>query len=63
MSSILLDFEYDIFISYHHNDNRSGGVTEFIKSLQGELAATIKEPVFVYFDSNPPEPTAFLNRF
>ncbi|HNV29928.1 MAG TPA: hypothetical protein PKJ83_12365 [Cyclobacteriaceae bacterium] len=24
MSSILSGFEYDIFISYRHNDNRSG---------------------------------------
>ena len=53
MSSILSGFEYDIFISYRHNDNRSGWVTEFVKALQEELAATIKEPVSVYFDSNP----------
>ena len=51
--SILPDFEYDIFISYRHNDNKSGWVTEFVKALQEELAATIKEPVSVYFDSNP----------
>lgn len=53
MASILPGFEYDIFISYRHNDNRSGWVTEFVKALQEELAATIKEPVTVYFDSNP----------
>ncbi len=53
--SILPGFEYDIFISYRHNDNRSGWVTEFVKSLQEELGATIKEPVTVYFDSNPHE--------
>ncbi len=53
MPSILQNFEYDIFISYRHNDNRSGWVTEFVKALQEELAATIKEPVSVYFDSNP----------
>jgi TolB-like protein len=51
--SILPGFEYDIFISYRHNDNRSGWVTEFVKALHEELAATIKEPVSVYFDSNP----------
>ncbi len=39
MSSILPNFEYDIFISYRHNDNRpsagSGGwVTEFVRALQ-----------------------------
>ena len=53
MASILPDFEYDIFISYRHNDNKSGWVTEFVKALQEELAATIKEPISVYFDSNP----------
>lgn len=53
MPSILPGFEYDIFISYRHNDNRSGWVTEFVKSLQEELASTIKDPVSVYFDTNP----------
>jgi TolB-like protein/HD superfamily phosphodiesterase/Flp pilus assembly protein TadD len=53
MASIVPGFEYDIFISYRHNDNRSGWVTEFVKALQEELAATIKEPLSVYFDSNP----------
>ncbi len=53
MSSLIPNFEYDIFISYRHNDNRSGWVTEFVKALQEELAATIKEPVSVYFDANP----------
>ena len=53
MPSIIPNFEYDIFISYRHNDNRSGWVTEFVKALQEELAATIKDPVSVYFDSNP----------
>ena len=53
MASILPNFEYDIFISYRHNDNRSGWVTEFVKHLNEELAATIKEPISVYFDSNP----------
>ncbi len=53
MPSILPDYEYDIFISYRHNDNRSGWVTEFVKQLNQELAATIKQPISVYFDSNP----------
>jgi len=53
MPSIVSGFEYDIFISYRHNDNRSGWVTEFVKALQEELATTIKEPVSVYFDLNP----------
>ena len=61
MPSILPTFEYDIFISYRHNDNlppqgsgrqaEVGWVTEFVESLKRELAATIKEPVSVYFDS------------
>ena len=47
MSSIVEGFEYDIFISYRHNDNRSDWVTEFVKALQEELAATIKEPISI----------------
>lgn len=52
MSSLIPGYEYDIFISYRHNDNRSGWVTEFVKHLDEELRASIKEPVSVYFDSN-----------
>jgi TolB-like protein len=46
-------FEYDIFVSYRQNDNRSGWVTEFVNALQEELASTIKDPISVYFDINP----------
>jgi len=63
MPSLVSGFEYDIFISYRQNDNRpaqgfggqagSGWVTEFVKALQEELAATIKDPISVYFDTNP----------
>jgi TolB-like protein len=53
MASIIPGYEYDIFISYRHNDNRSGWVTEFVAALREELAATLKEPVSVYFDTNP----------
>lgn len=53
MPSLISGFEYDIFISYRHNDNRSGWVSEFVNALQEELASTIKHPVSVYFDSNP----------
>src|SRR5674476_128689 len=53
MGSIIPGYEYDIFISYRHNDNRSGWVTEFVAALEEELAATLKETVSVYFDSNP----------
>ena len=45
-------FEYDIFVSYRHNDNRSGWVTSFVENLKEELAGTTKEPVSVYFDVN-----------
>ena len=53
MASIFPGYEYDIFISYRHNDNRSGWVTVFVAAFQEELAATLKEPVSVYFDTNP----------
>ncbi len=53
MSSLIPTFQYDIFISYRHNDNRSGWVTEFVNALQEELAATVKEPITIYFDKNP----------
>jgi len=53
MKSPFSGYEYDIFISYRHNDNRSGWVTEFVLHLNEELASTFKEPVSVYFDTNP----------
>ena len=53
MASLIPGYQYDLFISYRHNDNRSGWVSEFVKSLQEELAATLKDPVSVYFDVNP----------
>ncbi|HWA35848.1 MAG TPA: tetratricopeptide repeat protein [Cyclobacteriaceae bacterium] len=53
MPSIIPGFEYDVFISYRHNDNKSGWVTEFVKALEEELAATVKEPLTIYFDKNP----------
>src|SRR5689334_15477063 len=49
----LFSGDYDIFISYRQNDNRSGWVTEFVRSLETELASTIKDPISIYFDSNP----------
>ena len=52
MPSIVSHFEYDIFISYRHNDNRTGWVTEFVNALREELSATIKEPLSIYFDQN-----------
>lgn len=53
MPSIIPGFEYDIFISYRHNDNHSGWITKFVKALEQEIAVTIKEPISVYFDTNP----------
>jgi hypothetical protein len=49
-----VDYEYDIFISYRQKDNKHDGwVTEFVNNLKGELEATFKETVSVYFDENP----------
>jgi hypothetical protein len=54
MSSLIPGFEYDIFISYRQKDNKHDGwVTEFVNNLKGELEATFKEDVSVYFDINP----------
>jgi len=53
MPSILPGYSYDIFVSYRQNDNRSGWVTDFVTSLREELAATVKEPVSIYFDAHP----------
>ena len=53
MPSILPSFEYDIFISYRHNDNLDGWVTNFVESLEKELRSTLKDSVSIYFDKNP----------
>jgi len=54
MPSILPGFEYDIFISYRQKDNKHDGwVTEFVDHLKGELEATFKEDISIYFDENP----------
>ncbi len=67
MPSIVPGYEYDIFISYRHKDNRStssssqgqgqqighGWVTDFVADLSKELESTFKEDVSIYFDSNP----------
>ncbi len=53
MASLIPAYEYDIFISYRHNDNLDGWVSDFVRNLEKELRGTIKEPVSVYFDSNP----------
>lgn len=54
MASIIPGFEYDIFISYRHNDNQyDGWVSEFVEKLRRELVATVKDRLSVYFDENP----------
>ncbi|QOI97988.1 MAG: tetratricopeptide repeat protein [Flammeovirgaceae bacterium] len=54
MPSIVPGYEYDIFISYRHKDNKyDGWVSEFVDNLKKEIAATFKEELSVYFDSNP----------
>jgi hypothetical protein len=54
MASLIPDFEYDIFISYHQKDNKHDGwVSDFVENLKGELESTFKEDISVYFDINP----------
>ncbi len=54
MLTLISAYEYDIFISYRHKDNRyDGWVTEFVTNLSKELEATFKEDISIYFDSNP----------
>ncbi len=51
--ALLPGFEYDIFISYRHNDNLDGWVTDFVQNLEKELKGTLKDTVTIYFDKNP----------
>ncbi len=52
--ALLPNYEYDIFISYRHKDNKyDGWVTDFVANLKREIGATFKEDISVYFDSNP----------
>ena len=54
MASLIIGYEYDIFISYRQKDNKHDGwVTEFVDNLKGELESTFKEEISVYFDINP----------
>ena len=54
MASIIEGYDYDIFISYRQKDNKHDGwVTEFVNQLKGELEATFKEDISIYFDENP----------
>ena len=53
MSSIIEGYNYDIFVSYRQKDNKHDGwVSEFVDNLKGELEATFKEEINVYFDIN-----------
>jgi hypothetical protein len=54
MASIIPGYEYDIFISYRHNDNAyDSWVSEFVEKLRKELVATVKDKLTVFFDENP----------
>ena len=54
MPSLVEHYEYDVFISYRHNDNKYDcWVTEFVDNRQKELEATVKEKITIYFDKNP----------
>ena len=56
MASFAPGFEYDIFVSYRHNDNKyDGWVSEFVEKLKQELDATLKDKLSVFFDKNPQE--------
>src|SRR5688572_24793582 len=53
MAALLPGFEYDVFISYRHNDNKGDGwVTGFIDSLRTELGTAFKEDISIYHDNN-----------
>jgi TolB-like protein len=54
MPSLIPGYEYDIFVSYRHKDNKyDGWVTEFVNNLKKEIEATFKEDISIYFDENP----------
>src|SRR3989339_10709 len=54
MSSIIEEYNYDIFISYRQKDNKGDRwVSKFVEALKTELEATFKEDISVYFDENP----------
>ncbi len=47
---VLPSYEYDIYISYHHNDTILSWVTEFAEKLQEELDATVRDKLSIYYD-------------
>jgi hypothetical protein len=42
MPGIVPGFEYDIFISYRHYDNRSGWVTDFVSALTRSILPKVR---------------------
>ena len=55
-SSIIPEYDYDIYVSYRYNDNKyDGWVSEFVEKLNQELGATLKDKLTVYHDNNPEE--------
>lgn len=55
MPSLIEGYNCDVFISYRQNDDKSGWVSAFVNALRAELATLVKEPVTVYFDTDPRE--------
>lgn len=54
MPSLIAGYEYDIFISYRHKDNKyDGWVSDFVSNLRKEIEATFKDDISIYFDANP----------
>jgi TolB-like protein len=54
MPSLIVGYNYDIFISYRQKDNKGDRwVSEFVNALKTELESTFKEEISVYFDINP----------
>ena len=54
MSSLIQNYNYDIFISYRQKDNKGDRwVSKFVDVLKTELEASFKEDISIYFDENP----------
>ncbi len=50
-ASIIPGYDYDIHISYRHNDNKNDGwVTSFVEKLNQELGATLKDRLTIFID-------------
>jgi len=49
MTAIIPEYEYDIFISYHQNDNKyDGWVTEFVEVMKDDLEVLMPKASDVY---------------